>query len=138
MTDTLVDTNVLIDIFGADPTWHGWSRKRLIEAAGDGELVVNPVVYAELGAMFPTQRQLDHAMPRDRYRREDLPWDAAFNAGRAFLSYRRSDGTKRSPLPDFYIGAHAELHGYILLTRDSERYRQYFPALKMITPDTHP
>lgn len=138
MTDTLVDTNVLIDVFGADPDWLDWSRSRLIEAEEEGELVVNPIVYAELSAMFPTQRQLDHALPRDHYRREELPWDAAFNAGRAFLTYRRSGGTKRSPLPDFYIGAHAEYRGYALLTRDSARYRQFFPMLRMITPDTHP
>ncbi|MEJ8574076.1 type II toxin-antitoxin system VapC family toxin [Microbaculum marinum] len=138
MTDTLVDTNVLIDVFGADPNWVEWSRSRLRAAAGNGELVVNPMVYAELSAMFPTQRQLDHALPRDRYRREDLPWDAAFNAGRAFLAYRRAGGAKRSPLPDFYIGAHAEIHGYDLLTRDPARYRQFFPMLKLVTPDTHP
>jgi predicted nucleic acid-binding protein len=138
MTDTLVDTNVLIDVFGADADWLEWSRARLLEAAGHGDLVVNPIVYAELAAMFPTQRQLDHALPRDRYRREELPWDAAFNAGRAFLTYRRSGGAKRSPLPDFYIGAHAELHGYALLTRDPARYRQYFPMLRIIAPDTHP
>ena len=135
---TLVDTNVLIDVFAADPAWLAWSRARLLEAGAEGDLVVNPIVYAELGAMFPTAQQLDRAMPHDRFRREDLPWDAAFNAGRAFLSYRRAGGARRSPLPDFYIGAHAEASGHTLLTRDRERYGRYFPALKMITPDTHP
>jgi hypothetical protein len=82
--------------------------------------------------------RLDDALGPERYRREDLPWDAAFNAGRAFLAYRRSGGQKRSPLPDLYIGAHAEVKGYNLLTRDYARYRQAFPALKIISPETHP
>lgn len=138
MTDTLVDANVLIDLFAADPSWHGWSRRQLAAAEKVGGLVVNPIVYAEVAASFPTQRKLDEALGGDRYKREELPWDAAFNAGRAFLAYRRAGGLKRSPLPDFYIGAHAELKGYFLLTRDSARYRQAFPALKIISPDTHP
>ena len=98
----------------------------------------NGEVYAEVAASFPTQRKLDEALGVERYKREDLPWDAAFNAARAFLSYRRAGGLKRSPLPDFYIGAHADLRGYYLLTRDASRYRQAFPALKIISPETHP
>lgn len=138
MTDTLVDANVMIDIFGADPEWQDWSRMQLLAAHRSGALVINPIVYAEVAASFPTQRQLDDALGVDRFRREDLPWDAAFNAGRAFLAYRRSGGTKRSPLPDFYIGAHAEVRGYDLLTRDYGRYRQAFPALRIVSPETRP
>jgi predicted nucleic acid-binding protein len=138
MSDTLVDANVLIDIFAADLNWQDWSARQLIAARRTGELVINPIVYAEVAASFPTQRKLDEALGVERYKREDLPWDAAFNAARAFLSYRRSGGLKRSPLPDFYIGAHADLRGYFLLTRDAGRYRQAFPVLKIISPETHP
>ena len=138
MSDTLVDANVLIDIFAADPRWRDWSAHQLTLGRLNGDLVINPIVYAEVAASFPTQRRLDEALGVGRYKREDLPWDAAYSAGRAYLAYRRSGGLKRSPLPDFYIGAHADLYGYHLLTRDSARYRQAFPALKIISPETHP
>lgn len=138
MSDTLVDANILIDVFAANPHWVDWSKQRLVAAREAGNLVINPIIYAEVSATFPTQRRLDEAMGSDRYRREDLPWEAAFNAGRAFLAYRRGGGLKRSPLPDFYIGAHAELRGYVLLTRDAGRYRQAFPTLKIISPETRP
>lgn len=138
MSDTLVDANVLIDIFAADPTWRAWSTRLLLVARQSGDLVINALIYAEVAAAFPTQRKLDDALGPDRFRRDALPWDAAFNAGRAFLSYRRAGGTKRSPLPDFYIGAHAEVRGLRLLTRDAGRYRTYFPTLAIVSPETHP
>jgi predicted nucleic acid-binding protein len=138
MTDTLVDSNVLVDILHDDPTWEAWSQNRLLTARHDGSLVINPLVYAEICAGYTSQRETDQALSSVIYRRENLPWDAAFNASRAFVAYRRAGGMKRSPLPDFYIGAHAELKHYSLLTRDPTRYRQYFPALNIISPDTHP
>lgn len=138
MSDTLLDANILIDLFSADPDWHAWSRYQMAIARRRGDLVINPIVYAEVAAMFPTQRKLDEALGSDRYRREDLPWEAAFTAGRVFLSYRRAGGLKRSPLPDFYVGAHAEVRGYVLLTRDLGRYRQAFPALRIISPESDP
>ncbi len=138
MSDTLVDANVLIDIFAADPDWREWSRQHLVAAREAGNLVINPIIYAEVAAMFPTQRRLDEALGADRFVREDLPWEAAFSAGRAFLAYRRSGGTKRSPLPHFYIGAHADVKGYDLLTRDLGRYRQAFPTLRIVAPETRP
>jgi predicted nucleic acid-binding protein len=138
MSDTLVDTNVLVDVLHYDPKWDAWSEARLAEASRDGDLVINPLIYAEVCAGYPTQRQTDQVLSSLIYRRENLPWEAAFNASRAFLTYRRTGGTKRSPLPDFYIGAHAELRGYTLLTRDPGRYRTYFPSLRIIAPDTHP
>ena len=138
MTDTLVDANILIDIFAADPSWRDWSARQLARANRSGRLVVNQIVYAEVAATFPTQRKLDQALSPRRFERENLPWDAAFNAARSFLVYRRGGGLKRSPLPDFYIGAHAEVQGYNLLTRDPTRYRQAFPTLKIISPETHP
>lgn len=138
MSDTLVDANVLIDVFSADPVWRDWSAERLLTARQLGELVINPIVYAEVASAFATQRRLDEALGPDRYKRENLPWEAAYNAGRAFVAYRRAGGTKRSPLPDFYIGAHAEIKGYALLTRDHARYRTAFPTLKIVSPETHP
>jgi predicted nucleic acid-binding protein len=138
MTNTLVDTNVLIDVLQPDPKWEKWSEAHLRASRTAGALVINPLVYAEVSTGFSTQRQLDQALSTAIYRRENLPWEAALNAGRAFISYRRAGGAKRSPLPDFYIGAHADLRGYFLLTRDPTRYRQYFPTLKIIAPDTHP
>jgi predicted nucleic acid-binding protein len=138
MTDTLVDTNVLVDIFNNDPQWEAWSEGRVNAARETGSLVVNQLVYAEICGGYPTQRQTDQALSTLVFRRENLPWEAAFNASRAFLAYRTSGGAKRSPLPDFYIGAHAEVRGYALLTRDPGRYRNYFPTLRIIAPDTHP
>ena len=138
MTDTLVDANVLIDILGDDVEWETWSERQLQAARGLGNLVINPLVYAEVCAGYPTQRQADQALGSSIYRRENLPWDAAFNASRAYLAYRKAGGSKRSPLPDFYIGAHSEFRGYILLTRDPRRYREYFPSLQIVAPDTHP
>jgi predicted nucleic acid-binding protein len=138
MSDTLVDTNVLIDILEDDRQWESWSERQLDAARGSGKLVINPLIYAEVCAGYPTQRHADQALPATIYRRENLPWEAAFNASRAFLAYRKGGGAKRSPLPDFYIGAHADLKGYDLLTRDPARYRSYFPALNIISPDTHP
>jgi predicted nucleic acid-binding protein len=138
MTDTLVDANILIDIFAADPDWRDWSARQLVAAHRTGRLIINQIVYAEVASSFPTQRRLDDALGVQPYQRETLPWEAAFSAARAFLAYRRSGGLKRSPLPDFYIGAHAEVQGYFLLTRDSARYRQSFPTLKIISPETHP
>ena len=138
MTDTLIDTNVLVDILSDDPAWEAWSEKHLEAAKRAGNLVINPLVYAEICAGYPSQRETDHALTSLIFRRESLPWAAAFNASRAFLTYRRGGGLKRSPLPDFYIGAHAEIRRYTLLTRDPNRYRTYFPALRIIAPDTHP
>ena len=138
MTDTLVDANVLIDIFADDHRWRRWSARQLAQSKRNGELIINPIIYAEVAAGFPTQRKLDEALGVDRYKREALPSEAAFMAGRAFLAYRRSGGQKRSPLPDFYIGAHADVQGYYLLTRDPARYRQSFPMVKIISPETNP
>lgn len=138
MSDTLIDANVLIDIFANDAVWRNWSAQQVTLARQSGDLVINPIIYAEIAAAFPTQRRLDDALGPERYRRENLPWEAAFNAGRAFLAYRRAGGVKRSPLPDFYIGAHAEVKGYTLLTRDQARYRRSFPMLKIVSPETHP
>jgi predicted nucleic acid-binding protein len=134
MSATLVDSNVLLDVITADPRWSAWSTDALAREADRGELVVNPLVYAELAAGFADMADLDAALPLDLYRREALPWDAGFLAGRCFALYRHRGGTRRSPLPDFYIGAHAAVASYRLLTRDATRYRAYFPRLEIVAP----
>jgi predicted nucleic acid-binding protein len=135
---TLVDTDVLIDIFDTGSPWEDWSTRTIERLRTDGPIVINQIVYAEMAAGFPLESDLDSALSPSRFVREDLPWEAAFAAGHAFLAYRRDGGPKRSPLPDFYIGAHAAIRGYRLLTRDTIRYRAYFPLLRIISPDTHP
>jgi predicted nucleic acid-binding protein len=131
---TLVDSSVLLDVLTEDPKWASWSEDALAEAGDRGRLVINPIVYAEVSAGFSTIEDLDEAVPESDFAREPLPYSAGFLAGRAFLSYRRRGGTKRSPLPDFYIGAHAAVTGYRLLTRDGCWYRTYFPRLELATP----
>lgn len=134
MTPVLVDSNVLLDVASDDAVWGDWSGSALERVADEAVLVINPLVYAEVSVGFPTIEEIEAALPTDLYRREDLPYEAAFLAGKCFLQYRRSGGAKRSPLPDFYIGAHAAVAGYRLLTRDATRYRTYFPRLELIAP----
>jgi hypothetical protein len=134
VTSVLVDSNVLLDIATNDPTWSDWSSAMLERLGDEAILVINALVYAEVSVGFPTVEELEAALPTDLFRREPLPYEAAFLAGKCFLDYRRGGGTKRSPLPDFYIGAHAAVAGYRLLTRDATRYRTYFPRLEVIAP----
>jgi hypothetical protein len=132
----LVDSNVLLDLFTEDPTWASWSGQRLAEAFDAGQVVINPLVYAEISVAFERIETLEGAIPA-RLEREDLPWEAAFLAGKCFVEYRRRGGIRRSPLPDFYIGAHAAVTGRALLTRDNRRYRALLPALTLISPQPH-
>jgi predicted nucleic acid-binding protein len=130
----LVDSNVLLDVLTEDATWYSWSSEALAEAADRGYVAVNPLVYAEVSIAFEEVEALDDALPPDVFLRLPLPWPAAFLAGRCFLAYRRAGGERRSPLPDFYIGAHAAVERIPLLTRDTARYRAYLPGLKLIAP----
>ena len=134
MADVLVDSNVILDVFTQDPRWFDRSAAVLARMAGDHELIVNPIVYAEVSVGFERIEELDAALPGESFRREPLPWEAAFLAGKCFVRYRRAGGSRRAPLPDFYIGAHAAVRGIPLLTRDAARYRIYFPRLELILP----
>ena len=134
MADVLVDSNVILDVFTQDPRWFDRSAAVLARMAGDHELIVNPIVYAEVSVGFERIEELDAALPGESFRREPLPWEAAFLAGKCFVRYRRAGGSRRAPLPDFYIGAHAAVRGIPLLTRDAARYRSYFPRLELILP----
>jgi len=130
----LVDSNVILDIFTEDPKWFDWSARKLSEWAEKDHLVINPIIYAEVSIRFEKIEDLEDALPHGIFIREELPWEAAFLAGKCFLAYKKRKGTKTSPLPDFYIGAHAAIRNYALLTRDARRYRAYFPKLKLIAP----
>lgn len=130
----LVDSNVLLDVMTEDARWFEWSAAALEQAADAARLVINPVIYAEVSVRYRRIEDLDAALPRAMLDREAIPFEAAFLAGKAYLAYRRRGGRKRSPLPDFFIGAHAAIAGYRLLTRDAARYRTYFPRIAVIAP----
>ncbi len=130
----LVDSNIIIDLPTDDPTWREWSGTALREAADREEIAINPIIYAELASGFATIEELNRQIGPDAFRRLALPYEAGFIAGRAFVEYRRRGGVRTSPLPDFYIGAHAAVAGLTLLTRDAGRYRGYFPKVRLISP----
>ena len=134
MTPTLVDSNVVLDVAESDPEWKGWSTAAIRRCLDESILVINPIIYAEVSIGYRTIEQVEAVFPADLYHREPLPYDAAFLAGKCFLAYRRRGGQRSSPLPDFYIGAHAAVRGYQLLTRDVARYRTYFPTVALIAP----
>jgi predicted nucleic acid-binding protein len=135
MTGVLIDANILLDVMTEDPRWLGWSADAIERAADRHRLVINPVIYAEVSIRYSRIEDLDAALPKTMFDREAIPYEAAFLAGKCFLAYRRQGGAKRSPLPDFFIGAHAAIAGYLLMTRDAARYRTYFPKLSLISPD---
>lgn len=137
MTPVLVDSNILIDIATDDPAWGPWSADALARAGQNARLVINPLIYAEVSTSHSRIETLDALLPEEVFLREPLPWAAAFLAGKAFLDYRRRGGGRSSPLPDFYIGAHAAIRGYRLLSRDRGRYGTYFPRVELICPDEH-
>lgn len=134
MKRVLVDANVLLDVLTDDPEWYAWSSAQLDACAAEAELCVNPIVYAEVSVGFERIEELDQTLAPDVFTRLELPWEAGFLAGKAFLAYRRAKGARTSPLPDFYIGAHASIDRMPLLTRDARRYRTYFPRLELISP----
>ena len=134
MNATLVDSNVLLDTLTEDGNWFQWSSTALAAAAEDSTLVINPIIYAEVSIGFERIEELEEALPTSYFRRDALPWEAGFLAGKCFAAYRRRGGLRRAPLPDFYIGAHAAVSGMTLLTRDVARYKTYFPRVRLISP----
>ena len=131
---TLVDSNVLVDLLTEDEEWVDWSATALEGCAEQGELFINPIIYAEISPLFDSIEELDEVLAADYFRRANLPWEAGFLAGVAFVRYRRAGGARRSPMPDFYVGAHAAVEGLTLLTRDAKRYRKYFPSVRIVAP----
>jgi predicted nucleic acid-binding protein len=130
----LVDTNVLLDVLQDDPQWADWSQRSLEDAGLSDSLAINPVIYSELSIAFELIEDLESVLSEASLSVETIPREALFLAGKAFLSYRRRRGAKQSVLPDFYIGAHAAVSGFTILTRDVGRYRSYFPTVKLIAP----
>ena len=134
MAGTLVDSNVILDVATEDAEWIDWSAAMLEDAGERGPLVINPLIFGEVSVRYATIEEVDEAIPAAYYTRAPLPWEAAFLAAKAFERYRRAGGARRSPLPDFFIGAHAAVAGLTLLTRDPKRYRTYFPKLRIVSP----
>ena len=134
MTAVLVDSDVLLDVMTEDPRWSIWSASTLESAANSFRLVINAIIYAEISIRYSRIEDLEATLPKSLIEREAIPYEASFLAGKAFLAYRRRGGAKRSPLPDFFIGAHAAVAGYQLLTRDAAHYRTHFPRLTLISP----
>jgi hypothetical protein len=131
---TLVDTNVLLDVLSDDPNWRAWSVNRLEQRSGEGPLLINDVIYAELSSRFPTEDLLDRKVSELNVALQRMPKHALFLAGHAYERYRRAGGTRSGVLPDFFIGAHAQAAQWPLLTRDVRRYRTYFPNVELIAP----
>lgn len=131
---TLVDSCILIDLLADDPVWADWSLDQLDFCGQAAPLIINPLILAEISPRFERAADLEAALAGLPLVREALPWAAAFLAGQAFRVYRQSQGVKTSPMPDFYIGAHALVNGLQLLTRDAARYRRYFPRLRIVAP----
>jgi len=134
VSEVLVDSNVILDVLTEDPVWFDWSSSALEEHAESSVLIINPIIYSEVSVRFDRIEDLDEALPTEFFRRDPLPWEAGFLAGKCFLRYRKRGGARRSPLPDFYVGAHAAVRGATLLTRDAAQYREYFPQLEVISP----
>lgn len=130
----LVDTNVLLDVLQDDPQWAAWSQGQLEAASLTDRLVINAVIYSELSIAFARIEELERVIVEAGLAVEPIPREALFLAGKVFLDYRRHQGLKQSVLPDFYIGAHAAVSQYTLLTRDANRYRTYYPTVVLITP----
>jgi hypothetical protein len=135
---TLIDSCVLLDVITGDQQWADWSAAEIAAAMDTGRAVINPLIYAEVSVGYQTIEELEELLPPGDYEREPLPYLAGFAAGKAFVRYRRGGGDTRSPMPDFYIGAHAAIAGYRLLTRDVRRYRTYFPTIEIIAPPSSP
>lgn len=134
MTAVLVDSNVLLDLMTEDRHWFAWSARALEQAADQFRLVINAIIFGEVSVRYARIEDLDACLPKAMFDREPIPFEAGFLAGKAFVDYRQRGGVKRSPLPDFLIGAHAAVAGYQLLTRDAARYRTYYPRLRLIAP----
>jgi predicted nucleic acid-binding protein len=132
----LVDSSVLLDIFTADPAWGEWSTSRLEKACSQGTVFISPVIYAEISIRFSRIEDLEEAISESGLTWSEVPREALFLAGKAYLSYRRKGGLRTAPLPDFFIGAHAAVSDLVLLTRDPDRVRKHFPKVRLSSPSS--
>ncbi len=130
----MLDSNIILDLIENDETWTEWTRDALRKQATQDRFIINPIIYSEVSVRYKTLAEVDAALSPNFVLREPIPYEAAFLAGKAFVEYRRRGGIRSSPLPDFFIGAHALVAGHRLITRDAARYRTYFPQLDLIAP----
>jgi len=134
MKGVMVDSNVILDIFFNDPNWADWSEATLLRFDGTNPLFINPIIYAEISIGFKQIEELEDAISACGFRMIEIPKEALFLAGKAFVKYRRRKGSKSAPLPDFFIGAHAAVENFRLITRDTKRMKGYFPTVELISP----
>ena len=134
MNGVLIDSCVLLDLFTNDPKWGDWSESILNQYGQSNTLYINSIIYTEVSIGFRTIEEIDEILAKMRINVLEIPRAALFLAGKIFLGYRRNKGTKNSPLPDFFIGAHASVSEFTLVTRDVARYRTYFPRIDLVSP----
>lgn len=134
MKGLLVDSNIILDIFLDDPIWAEWSETALSEYSVHTPLYINPIIYTEISIGFKKIEELEVALLRSGFQLLEIPKEALFLAGKAFVKYRRVRGVKKFPLPDFFIGAQAAVLDLELITRDTKRYQTYFPTVRIISP----
>lgn len=137
MKGIIVDSNIILDLFLDDPNWADWSESILIKYGRENKLYINMIIYTEISVGFERIEELESALFEGGFQILEIPKEAMFLAGKAYLKYRKLKGTKYSPLPDFYIGAQAAILGLDLITRDTSRYKTYFPSVKLISPKIH-
>ena len=135
MKGLLVDSNVILDLFLDDPNWADWSESVLANYGDHATLYINAIIYTEVSIGFEKIEELESAISKAGFQLLEIPKEALFLAGKAYLKYRKGKGIKKSPLPDFYIGAQAAVLDLDLITRDEGRYRTYFPTVRMICPE---
>jgi predicted nucleic acid-binding protein len=135
MDGILVDSCVILDIFENDPVWADWSETMLNNYSRHSYLYINPVIYSEVSIGFNLIEDLEKSINNCGFKILQIPKEALFLAGKAFFVYKRQKGNKTSPLPDFFIGAHAAIGNFSLLTRDTPRIKSYFPTVKLISPN---
>ena len=134
MNGILIDSCILLDLFTNDPKWGDWSENILGKYSQTNTLYINSIVYTEISIGFEKIEELEKAIYQLGIKVLEIPREALFLTGKAFLKYRRSKGTKNSPLPDFFIGAHASVAKFSLITRDVAKYKTYFPQIDLVTP----
>lgn len=132
----LVDTNILIDTFSVEHPWKEWSSQKLVELSDTDYLCINSIIFAEFSAFYSSFAEAHRQLPESLYERTEIPYEAAYLAGQAFKLYRQRGGPRLRTLPDFFIGAHAQVAHIPILTRDTEGYRTYFPDVKLIAPES--
>lgn len=134
MKGVLVDSNIVLDVFLNDSKWADWSESKLDEYQQFGVLYINSIVYSEISIGFERIEDLESAIAKAGFQMLEIPKEALFLAGKAYLKYKKRKGAKRTPLPDFHIGAQAAVLNLDLITRDISRYQRYFPTVQLITP----